>query len=487
MDKNTIRSQYRALPVQVRASVWFLVCSFFQKGITSITTPIFTRLMSTSEYGQFSVFNSWLSIVTIFITLNLSSGVYAQGLVKFSDDKKEYSSSMQCLTLTLVMFWTTIYLLFRSFWNQLFSLTTVQMLAMLVMIWTTSAFQFWAVEQRVELRYQQLIAVTVIVSLAKPIVSIFFVLHAQDKVTARILGLMLVELVFYTCLFFVQLFRGKRFFSKFFWKYALLFNLPLIPHYLSTSILSSSDRIMIDNMVGSAEAGIYNLAYSISQIMTLFTVALTQTLEPWLYKKIRDKQIDDIASVAYPAIIMIGIVNLVLMAFAPEIVIVFAPSEYYAAIGIIPPVAMSVYFMFMYSFFATFEFYYEKTRYVMLATSVAAVLNIILNFIFIQKFGYYAASYTTLVCYVAYALCHYCFMRRICNQNLNGMQPYNSHILLLLTACFLGLGFLFLMTYSYVWLRYLLIAVLVVVLLLNRNIIHKYMLELLSVRKTKHV
>ena len=42
--------KYRNMSVQV-GSFWFLICSFLQKGISSITTPIFTRLLTTEEYG----------------------------------------------------------------------------------------------------------------------------------------------------------------------------------------------------------------------------------------------------------------------------------------------------------------------------------------------------------------------------------------------------------------------------------------------------
>ena len=89
----SVRSKYQSLPKQVKASIWFLLCSFLQKGISMITTPIFTRLLSTSQYGQFNVFNSWLSIVTIVVSLNLCYGVYTQGLIKFDKDRAEYSSS----------------------------------------------------------------------------------------------------------------------------------------------------------------------------------------------------------------------------------------------------------------------------------------------------------------------------------------------------------------------------------------------------------
>ena len=92
--------KYRGIPVQVKASFWFLICAFLQKGISMLTTPIFTRLLSTAEYGQYNVFNSWLSIVTIFVSLDLAAGVYTQGLIKFEPERKVYSSSLQGLTTT---------------------------------------------------------------------------------------------------------------------------------------------------------------------------------------------------------------------------------------------------------------------------------------------------------------------------------------------------------------------------------------------------
>ena len=305
--------KYKGMPVQVRASFWFLICAFLQKGISMITTPIFTRLLSTAEYGQYNVFNSWLGIITIFVSMSLAGGVYIQGLVKFENDRDVFASSIQGLTLSLVVFWTVIYLLSHDFWNQLFNLTTVQMLAMLVMIWTSAVFNLWSNDQRVDYKYKVLVIITLLVSIAKPVLGIILVINAEDKVTARILGLVLVELIGYSWISFVQLKKGKTFFSSKYWKYAFFFNLPLIPHYLSQIVLNSADRIMISNMVGDSEAGIYSLAYSLSSIMTLFNTALMQTLSPWIYKKIKDKKIEDIASIAYLSLILIAAVNLCLI------------------------------------------------------------------------------------------------------------------------------------------------------------------------------
>lgn len=473
---------YRRFPVEIKVSFWFLICSFLQKGISVITTPIFTRLLSSQEYGQYGVFQSWLDIVTIFVSLKLYAGVFLQGYVK-QVNKYKFSSVMQGLSLTLTICWVLIYLIFKNFINQLFSLNTAQMLAMLSIIWTTSIFSYWSVEQRMANNYKTLISITLFISLAKPISGIILVLYCNDKVTARIIGIAVIEMVAYFNLFIKDMQRGKCFFDRQIWKYALSFNIPLIPHYLSTAILNSSDRIMIQYFQGESKVGIYNLAYSLALITTLFNSALLQTVEPWLYKKINLKEVKDIPKVAYTTLIIIAAVNAVLIAVAPEAVQIFAPSEYAEAIWIIPPVAMSVFFMYSYSLFAAFEFYYEKNNYILIATLIGAILNIVLNYLLIPIFGYYVAGYTTLVCYMLFSILHYIFMKKICKDKLPGEKVFNTKIICCIAAVFIIIGIIFLLSYKNMILRYSYIFLFMVFIVVFRKTIVRDMLKILFIKK----
>ena len=475
--------KYRQASPMVKASFWYLFCSFMQKGISAISTPIFSRLLSTAEYGQYDVFNSWLSILSEIVSLQLFSGVFMQGLVKFDKRREEFASSIQGLSFTLVMFWTIVYLAFHDFWNGVFHLSTVQMLAMLSMIWTTSVFSLWAGEQRVLYKYKNLVIVTIIASVCKPGVGVIFVILSEDKVTARILGLAIVELLIYTCLYFVQMKRGKVFFSAYFWKYALAFNIPLLPHYLSQHILNSADRIMIKHYIGDSEAGIYGLAYSVAQIMKFFNVALTATITPYIYQKIKAKKVEDISMLIYIGLPFVAIVNMMLIVFAPEIVAIFAPADYYNAIWIIPPVALSVYFTFAYDFFAKFSLYFEKTKFVMLASMSGAVLNILLNAIFIPKFGYYAAGYTTLFCYIVYTFAHYLGMRKVCKMYLEGKNPYNMKVIVLFSVVFMVVAFCVMFTYNYPFIRYSIAGLALILMFIFRKKLYFQIKEILNLRK----
>ena len=446
-----LREKYKALSLPVKASLWFLVCGIIQKGISSITTPIFTRLMTVEQYGQYSIFQSWMLTIAVFATLRLSYGVYMQGLVKFEDDSNRFSSSMQGLSTVAILFVFGVYLCFHQFWNRITGLSTPLTVLMFLSIWATEAFDFWSSRQRVAYKYKALVFVTLAVALSKSVGGVIAVLYTPDifKVEARIITAVGVELLVYSGLYFAQFKKCGIFCVKKYWKYALLFNLPLIPHYLSQTILNQADRLMIKALVGTDKAGIYSLAYSIAMLMVIINTAALNTLNPWIYRHIKDKSYKEIGYVSYTMLGLIAVTNLILILAAPEIIFIFAPGPYYEAIWVIPPLAMGNFFMFMYSLFAAFEFYFEKTKFIMEASVGAAVFNVILNYICIKKFGYLAAGYTTLICYMFYSFGHYVFMKKTCRENIGKIKIYNVKILLLLIASFMGIGFLFTALYSF--------------------------------------
>ena len=196
-------------------------------------------------------------------------------------------------------------------------------------------------------------------------------------------------------------------------------------------------------------------------------------------------RIADISKVAYPAFLIIASANIVLIALAPEAVRIFAPPEYYEAIYVIPPAAMSVFFMFSYTFFAVFEFYYSKTKQIAIATTAGALLNIILNYIFIKLFGYVAAGYTTLVCFMVYAVFHYVFMKKICKEELDNVQAYDTKIYLWIAISFMALGFIFLFSYKITAIRYGIILVIAIIAVAKRRMIKSTVKNLMSLRKQK--
>ena len=129
-------------------------------------------------------------------------------------------------------------------------------------------------------------------------------------------------------------------------------------------------------------------------------------------------------------------------------------------------------------------FYYEKTTFIMVASVMGAVLNIILNYVFIRLFGYLAAGYTTLLCYIVYAIAHYLFMRKVCRCFCEDKQPYDPKIIFIISFIFVFTGFLLMITYDYPLVRYSIVVVLSIVLVVKRKKIIDTIKKIIGLRST---
>lgn len=464
------KDKYNTMSLPIKAAMWFTFSNIIQKGISTITVPIFTRILTTDQYGVYSVYQSWYSIVVIFATLNLFNGVFNNGMIKYPDRRDDFTSAMQSLATTITLILFVVYLFARDYFNQLFGLPPLLMILMFVQLLLSHSFSFWAARQRFEYKYKLLVAVTLLVAILNPSLGILAILNTGYKAEARILSIVLVESSIGLIIYIYNLVKGKTFFHKQFWKFALAFNIPLIPHYLSQSILQQSDRIMIAKFVGSSEAAIYGVAYSVSTLMIIVISAINNSFIPYTYNCLKHERYQDLRKNTNVLVTLVGLSTFLVVAFGPEVIMFFAPKEYYEAIWIIPPVSASVYFMFLYPIFGNIEFYFEENKFVVLASITGAILNVILNYIFIPIFGYIVAGYTTLFCYIVFSGGHYLFMKQVIKWHIPKKDPYDNKYLFKFSFVILLLVTLMNVSYLNTYFRYLLIIVMLIMAYGKRNL-----------------
>lgn len=466
--------KYKSLGEPVKASFWFLICGFLQKGISFLTTPIYTHLMTEAEFGRVNVYISWFNIISIIATMQLAAGVYMRGLVENEEDADAFSSSLLSLSTCCTVIFTAIYMVFHGVFNRLTGLSVYLMAMMAIEMLTTVTYQFWSVRERSEFRYKKLAVLMAVYTVLRPLAGALAVYFADTnyQVEARVTATTAVTVLLFGGLYVSIQKKGKRFFDKKYWKYALCFNIPLIPHYLSQILLSQSDRIMIDKFCGGADVAYYSVAYALATVMLVFNSAVSSTMTPWLYRMIKEKNYKRLGKISYIVLLLIACINLVMVATGPELMRLVAPESYSVAVWAIPPVTASVYFMFLYDLFVAFEFYYQKTKWASVATFVCALANILLNAVFIPMYGFVAAGYTTLVCYILYGVAHYLFMRRVSVLYMEGERVYNAGIIFAIGAVFCLLCGGMLALYPYVWVRYaLLLGMAVAVFCLRKKIV----------------
>lgn len=474
--------KYNDIPIVAKATIWFVFCSTLQKCMSLITTPIFTRLMSTEQYGQFTVYNSWVQILTIITTFRLNYSVFNKGMSKYKEDRDSYASTMQIVTFAITAVLFLIYLIFQNFFNNLFELPGFIIMAMFCEMLVFPAVDFWTVRKRYEYIYRPVVARTILMVILNASIGIVAVLMSEEKGYARIMTVIGVNFLFGMSLFVYNLKKAKKVFVWEYAKFAILFNLPLMLHYISQYILDQFDRIMIQKMVGVSAAAIYGVAYNAGLIVKTVTNSIGNALVPWQYDNLDRREFKKIDDALFPIFVIVAVLSLMFSAFAPELIMLLADEKYYEAIYVIPPIAMSVFFSFSYAIFANVEFYYDENRFTMYISMFGAALNIGLNYIFIDMFGYIAAAYTTLFCYIIYCLGHYLYMNYSVKKKLKVDRIFEPMRLLVLSAAMLLGGFLIIFLYDKMVIRYILIGISLIICIWKRKFIIK---AIKSVKKSK--
>ncbi|MCR5173709.1 MAG: oligosaccharide flippase family protein [Oscillospiraceae bacterium] len=457
----------KSMPETLKATLVFAIASFATSGINYITTPIFTRILSKSEYGLISVYNSWYDVIKVVAAMTLIfPGILNVGLYDHSDNRYKYLSSMLGITSVSTLALVVIYAVFFRGINALIGLPPLLMVLMLAMCMFAPATTFWTFKQRYEFRYKITFFVAVGSALLAQILSIAAVLLAKrytdwNLAVVRLWAAGAVNLIVAAILFIHILKRGGKIVDLPLWKKTFIVAIPLIPHYLGSVALTSTDRIMIERMEGLDKTGIYSLAAILSAIGVLLWRALSVTFTPYINAKLGERDFKAIRENVKPLLVMVGLTCVLVSLAAPEIIRILATDDYLQGVYVVPPIAAGIYIHAMYDNFTAISFFHKNSVGIMIATLIAAATNIVLNYFCIRRFGFIAAGYTTLVSNLVLTGMHYFNARRIEKEKV--FSPMFSLLSVVsVTALCLAAN----LTYGLHWIRWIFFAAVLAAMLL---------------------
>lgn len=382
-----------------------------------LTTPIFTRMLSTEEMGIFSTFLSWTQILTIFVTLRLDYSVFYKGMQKFSNQKDEYTATMQTITSVLTAIYFGIYLVFRTPINRITGMSTALSVLLFFEVFFYSAVSFWMLRQRYTFRYRSVIGVSLGLSVIQTVFGMLGVIMTNYRGVGRILAWLLSNLCFGILVYIHNYRQSKCKYVPKFAHFALLFTIPLLPHYFSSYILDQFDRIMIQHIVGYSAVGIYSVGYSCGYVIRIITSSMNNTLIPWIFQTLEKGDYDILRNCINSILRCVLVCFMGYMTLAPEVIRIFAPINYYDAIYSMVAITASAFLIFVYELYSNMEIYFNENKFSMYIAIVGSLMNVVLNYIFISKYGYTAAAYTTLFSYAYFCVSHFVYIRKIVKEN----------------------------------------------------------------------
>ena len=395
----------------LKAGIWYTISNFFIKGIVFITMPIFTRIMTKNDIGSFSNIASWIDILAIIVTFELYSSV---NLAKYDykDEIDAYISSNLFLGSLITSIFYIIVIVFSDFFLELFSIDMKILNLIFLYLLVEPAIQMFQVKNRITYNYKSSVIISIGSCLLSTILSLTCVFLFKNPLNGRIYGFY-CPLIFVAIIIYIKLLLNGKSISHKYWKYALTISFPLIWHLLAGSLLTSSDRIMITKLIGTNENALYTIAYSCSMVVNLLWTSMNSAWSPWAYDMLEQKKYTELKNKSKPYFIFFLIIVLIFMLLAPDILLIMGGKNYFSAVFVIPPVMVGLIYKFVYSLYINIESFNKKQRNIAFSTMLAAIINIILNLIFIPIFGYIAAAYTTLIGYIFLFLFHWISVKKL--------------------------------------------------------------------------
>lgn len=409
---------------QNKNAIFNILGPIILNGISFFTMPFFTRMLGPEQYGIASVYKTWVGIFTIIMGLQVQGSIGAAVITFPEKTIKKFQStillfglffSIACFLFGCVL--SDVLVQYLLLPKNVLAVMGLHSMSMFVISFAVLAFIFFK-------KSKYSFTVNVSVAVIDALLSIYLIMkvfNADQLYLGRIYGSAFPAIFVALILIFYFLKMGQFTFDLSYVKFCLPICVPLIFHGLSHIVLGQSDRIMLQHMMGNADAGVYSFMIVFTSVLVAVWNALNNTWVPYYYDDLKNNQIAVIEQKTKNYIRMFSIIVIVFSLWATEVIKLFSPPSFWHSIKLLPVFALSNYFTFLYSFPVNFQFFHKTTYSVATGTVLAALSNIGLNYLLIPKYGIMGAAIATLAAHVLLFVFH----ELIADKLIKGKYHYN--------------------------------------------------------------
>ncbi len=392
---------------------------------------LYTRFMTTSDYGILNLYSSYLGLLAIVLTFNLHTAI---GRYIYSPEivySKLLSTTFIAVTVISLLVFFIISLNITYFQTYLSLPKTVIMLMLVVAYGSIIESIFTQIAIFNEMSSLLLKTIT-IKAMGAFLISLFFlVVLKKDKFLAIFFADIFVNIVL--CIYITKKIWADLYliFDKECFKQMGLYSIPLIPYMLSLALLSQSDRIIINHFFGKSTTGLYSLAYNVGILLVMVISAILNTLNLSFYKNLNNKNYTKVATDS-DAIYYIAVIStLGTVLFGADVISLIITPKYKDSFNLIPIVAIGGLCSALFQIWVRIIAYVKKTYLISIISTSVTIVNITLNILLIPVYGYKVAAVTTLLAYLLMALACMIVANKIVNLfRVNILRSYMYIVIL---------------------------------------------------------
>jgi O-antigen/teichoic acid export membrane protein len=386
----------------------FLVYGFggiISKIIPLIMVPIVTMIMPSSfYYGMDDLTNTIISFFSALAVMGMYDAMFRLFFEKKDDDyQKTVCSSAFVFTMITSTVVFALMLIFQKPISQLFYSDSsygnlVMIAAISVLIGATNSIV--SAPTRMQNKKGTFLIMNTIIPIVSYSISIPMLLNGYYLIALPIAGMItsiLGEITF-------GILNHKFFsFKKVNWGYVwsmVKIAVPLMPNFIFYWVFSSSDKVMISNLIGQSQEGIYAVASKFGQISQLIYTAFAGGWQFFAFSIMKDRDNTKVISTVFEMLLLVSLGTTILgTSFCKWGVELLFSEEYWSCYICIPYLYLSPLLLMLYQIGSNQLLVIKKTWPNILFLGVGAGLNIGLNFWLIPLIGIEGASIATFVGY----------------------------------------------------------------------------------------
>lgn len=413
----------------VSTSFIYLVFSISTQVLNMLLIPLYTRNLSVEQFGQYSIVSSYQNLLSIFITIGVFSGL--RRFYNECDDKNQLKNTALSFSLIWGMLCIAIGAVASPFLGSLAFggdklggryinyIIANSVLMCLVSIYTSYfAMQFKALKASIfdALKIILLIIASAYFLCVKKNDGVVDILRANLISNMLIAGFLIIGDLknIRICLIRQQL------------KQMLSYGMGLLPGQVSAWVLTLIDRYFLKAMTGLSTVGIYSMAYKIGMLIyPVFIAPFSDAFTPFKYKVYKEQGGKDRMIKVFNYYNFIGwLCILGVSLFSSAAISILSTPLYWEGFKVVPLIAFSYYLWGMGQFYGLGLHIANKMLLNSLISTVAAVTNVIANFILIPRYGMYGAAVSTIISYVIANIMFFHAGKKYYDFKISIFEPY---------------------------------------------------------------
>lgn len=439
-----------------KSSVVYIIATIIGQAASFLGVIVFTRIMDQGDYGRYSTYYAYVSILTVLVGANLFISInnaYIDHKGRINEFRKTVLV-LSGITAAIVTAASCIVCILARQKDNIYML----------MIAALHGYSFFVVNYRIrsanmENDYKKKQWLLVMPNILQFAVSFILVLILPDmSFLARAVGSTLGVFVCAGTVVMEMMHCKGRLIVYSDWKYALSISLPTIVMSLSSMLMQQCDKVMLTSLCGPDATAAYSVIYYFGYAMTAVNQAVSAVRQVWIYNRLAGCNMQGIWIIQKWYLVVMAFIAAGTMMVAPEVLRLLVPDSYWQFQYVVPFVAGAG-MMVLYGFYTDVVMFYKRNSMLSAAVLFSAVVNIGLNCLFIPRVGAIAAAYTTVAAYLILFL----LLAQIAKADIRGVY---SKVIFAGFILFIGFsGIVYIQLYRNVIARYLLFGTLLLFML----------------------